>query len=56
MLDYGACIFCGRCAAACAISALTISGDVALGTLRRQDLVLRVLVPHSKNRDGQADA
>lgn len=44
-LDYGACIFCGRCAAACAPDALTISADYALATVRREDLVLHVAVP-----------
>ena len=43
-LDYGACVFCGRCAEACAPGALTISAEYALATLRREDLILRVEV------------
>jgi hydrogenase-4 component H len=43
-LDYGACIFCGRCAAACAQGALTMTPDYALSALRREDLILRTTV------------
>jgi hydrogenase-4 component H len=43
-LDYGACVFCGRCAAACLPGALTMTGDYALATLRREDLVLHAEV------------
>jgi hydrogenase-4 component H len=44
-LDYGACVFCGLCAEACAPGALRMTADDALSTLRREDLVLNVLVP-----------
>jgi hydrogenase-4 component H len=43
-LDYGACVFCGRCAAVCAPGALTITADYALATARREDLILRTTV------------
>lgn len=43
-IDYGACVFCGRCAEVCAAGALTISTDFALAARRRTDLVLRVSV------------
>ena len=46
-LDYGACIFCGRCAAACTRTAVTIEGDFALATLRRADLVYEVEVQYT---------
>ena len=36
VLDYGACIFCGRCAAVCAPGALTMTADYALAALRRE--------------------
>jgi hydrogenase-4 component H len=56
-LDYGACVFCGRCAEACVPVALTMTGDYALAALRRQDLVLRVEVPFpSGNREGPSNA
>lgn len=44
-LDYGACIFCGRCAEACGPAALRMTEDYALSTRRREDLVLRATVP-----------
>ena len=44
-LDYGACMFCGLCAEACAPGALRMTVDDELSTLRREDLVLDVLVP-----------
>jgi formate hydrogenlyase subunit 6/NADH:ubiquinone oxidoreductase subunit I len=44
VLDYGACVFCGRCAAACAPAAMTITPNASLGTLSREDLVWRVSV------------
>jgi hydrogenase-4 component H len=43
-LDYGACVFCGLCVAACAPGALRMTADDELSALRRQDLVLDVLV------------
>jgi len=55
-LDYGACVFCGRCAAACAPGALTMTTDYALATRRREDLVMRVEVPNRGSREGPTDA
>ncbi|MDB5059955.1 MAG: hypothetical protein JWO59_3427 [Chloroflexi bacterium] len=52
-LDYGACVFCGRCAAVCESGALTLSKDFALSTLRRDDLVLRQIVPPSRHDGGR---
>jgi hydrogenase-4 component H len=43
-LDYGACVFCGRCAAVCVPGALTITPDYALATVRRADLIYRATV------------
>ena len=53
VLDYGACIFCGRCAAACAPGALTMTADYALATLRREDLILRVAVGNPQRQEGE---
>lgn len=50
-LDYGACIFCGRCAAACVPGALTMTTDYALAALRREDLILRAAVPAQRERE-----
>jgi formate hydrogenlyase subunit 6/NADH:ubiquinone oxidoreductase subunit I len=44
-LDYGACVFCGLCAESCAPGALRMTADDTLSALRREDLVLDVLVP-----------
>jgi formate hydrogenlyase subunit 6/NADH:ubiquinone oxidoreductase subunit I len=52
VLDYGACVFCGRCAAACVPGALTITPDYALATLQRDDLILRVSVPSQVAKKG----
>ena len=49
-LDYGACVFCGRCAEACAPGALTMTADYALATQRREDMILRVLVQAPQER------
>jgi formate hydrogenlyase subunit 6/NADH:ubiquinone oxidoreductase subunit I len=46
-LDYGACVFCGRCAEACMPGAMSMTEDYALATLRREDLVLRAQVPNA---------
>ena len=43
-IDYGACIFCGRCAEVCATGALRLTGDYALATLHREDLVFTTTV------------
>ena len=43
-LDYGACVFCGRCAAVCVPGALTITADYALAAMQRRDLVWQSLV------------
>jgi formate hydrogenlyase subunit 6/NADH:ubiquinone oxidoreductase subunit I len=43
-LDYGACVCCGRCLDVCEAGALAQSEEYALSTLRREDLVLSVLV------------
>ncbi len=55
-LDYGACVFCGRCAAACLPGALTMTADYALAVLHRQDLVLRVEVTSPGSEEGLGDA
>ncbi len=46
-LDHGACLFCGRCVEVCDAGALAQSEDYALSTLRREDLVLAVVVGRS---------
>ena len=55
-LDYGACVFCGRCAAACRPGALTMTGDYALAALCRDDLVLRVEVASPGSLEGPSNA
>jgi formate hydrogenlyase subunit 6/NADH:ubiquinone oxidoreductase subunit I len=52
VLDYGACVFCGRCAAACAPGAMTITPDTALAALGREDLVWRVAVGEAAGTRG----
>lgn len=52
VLDYGACVFCGRCAAACTPGALTMTTEYALAALRREDLILRAVVPARQGREG----
>jgi hydrogenase-4 component H len=56
VLDYGACIFCGRCAAACLPGALTMTGDYALATLCRADLTLRTEVVSTPDGNRQHNA
>jgi formate hydrogenlyase subunit 6/NADH:ubiquinone oxidoreductase subunit I len=46
-LDHGACLFCGRCVEVCEAGALAQSEDYALSALRREDLVLTVVVGRS---------
>jgi hydrogenase-4 component H len=55
-LDYGACVFCGRCAEACLPGALNMTGDYALAVLRRDDLVLRVDVATLENVEDLSNA
>lgn len=49
-LDYGACVFCGRCAQVCGPAALTITTDYAMAVLRRADLVLHAEVQTAPNQ------
>jgi formate hydrogenlyase subunit 6/NADH:ubiquinone oxidoreductase subunit I len=46
-LDYGACVFCGRCAVACLPGAMSVTEDYALAAVRREDVVLNVQVPNT---------
>jgi hydrogenase-4 component H len=43
-LDYGACVFCGRCVDVCGARALAQSGEYMLSVSHRADLVFTTMI------------